>query len=264
MSVRKGSIGGGSNGPRSEGVNKRASPNLNDAEYSAAMAVLSEENMSAACALLLSERDYESNQGDDSDQKKLLELFSKCQEACKVIEKRAPAVPMPMLQQQQQQQRGPTAAARSQAIPLKPKVKTMIPTRRTALASRPSTKKTGPLPPSHAFAPPPARKMQRETSDSSFASTSSVGSGRSAKKARKSPPTLDSQVGGGKAKAPPPEARSFLAALNAQKGKQETGTSKFEEKERPSPKKASPTKSKELPPPIQGSRKQPPRSSRKK
>lgn len=256
MSVRKGSIGGSGSGPRGEGVNKRSSPITNDSEYSAAVDVLNEENMSAACALLLSENDYEDDQGDESDHKKLLELFETCQAACKVIEKKAPAVTMPMLQQQQQ--RGPTAAARTQAIPLKPKVKTMIPPRRTSLASRPPAKKTGPLPASHSFGPP--RKLQRETSDSSFASTSSVGSGRSAKKARVSPPTLDNQAGGGRAKAPPPEASAFLAALNAQQNKQE----KHEEKEKPAPrKKDSPTKARELPPPVPGSRKQPPRSSRK-
>ena len=244
MSVRKGSIGGE--------ANKRASPLTNDAEHYAAVAVLNEANMAEACALLLSEKDYESDQQNESDHQKLLQLFEKCQAACKVVQKRAPAVPMPMLQQQQ---RGPANAARIQAVPLKPKVTTIIPPRRGSVSSRPPAKRTGSLPASHSFAPPPPRKLQRETSDS----TSSVGSGRSAKKARVSPPTVDMQAGGAKAKAPPPAARSFLAALNAEQGKE-----KQERKEKPSPKKESPTKARNSPPaPAVASRKQPPRSSRK-
>jgi hypothetical protein len=253
MSVRKGSIGGGGNGPRGE-ANKRASPVTNDAEYSAAIAVLNEANMAEACALLLSEKDYESHEQDESDHKKLLQLFEKCQAASKVVQKRAPAMMPPL-----QQQRGPANAARTQAIPLKPKVKAMIPPRRASVASRPSVKKTGPLPASHSIAPPPNRKLQREASDSSFASSGSIGSGRSAKKARVSPPTIDAQTGGGKAKAPPPSAMSFLAALNAGQGKE-----RQEMKEKPAPKRESPTKARNTsPPPTAGSRKQPPRCSRK-
>lgn len=253
MSVRKGSIGGGIV-PKGDASNMRASPVANDSEYVAAVAVLNEDTMSAACALLLSEKDNDT--GDESDYDKLLELFSKCQQACKVIERRAP-VPMPFLQIEKQ--RGPTAAARAQAVPLKPKAKTMIPPRRSSVVSRSSAKKTGHVPAPHSFVPPPARKLQRETSDSSFASSSSVGSGRSSKKARLSPPTLDNQAGGGSAKAPPPEARSFLAALNAQ-GKRE----RHDEKRKPVLKKKEPSpKARDALPPTPGSRKQPSRSSRK-
>ena len=63
MSVRKGSISGSSLGARGEAISKRSSPI--SAEYSAAVAVLNEDNMTKACALLLSEKDYESNQMEE-------------------------------------------------------------------------------------------------------------------------------------------------------------------------------------------------------
>jgi hypothetical protein len=253
MSVRNGSIGGGKLGARGEAISKRASP---ISEYSAAVAVLNEDNMTKACALLLSEKDDGSNQEEEeTDYQKLLKLFEQCQEASKIVEKRAPATIMPSLaEKQQQHQRGPPTAARAQAIALKPKVKTMVPPRRSVLATRTTAKKTGP--PAHSFAPPLSLNLKRDTSNSSSASTSSVGSGRSAKKSRLSPPALTQDPDrGAMAPPPPPEAMSFLAALNSQGGKQR-------KPQRPEEKKT-PTKSKELTPPATGSRRQPSRSSRR-
>lgn len=251
MSVRKGSVGGSSLGARGEAISKRSSP---VSDYSAAVAVLNEDNMTQACALLLSEKDYESNQmEEESDYQKLLKLFEQCQEASKIIEKRAPTSLPTLAQKQQQHQRGPPIAARAQAVPLKPKVKAMVPPRRTSMPSRATAKKAGP--PAHSFAPPPSRKLKRDTSNSSSASTSSVGSGRSAKKSRLSPPTINNQDADGGAVAPPPEAMSFLAALNSQGGKPRK-PQRLEEKE-------TPTKPKELPTSVSGSRRQPSRSSRK-
>lgn len=252
MSVRNGSIGGGG-APRGEPNRKRASPtsSSNDPEYSAAVGVLNEQTMSEACALLLS--DNPDNQGD---YEQLLEILEKCKTACKVVEKHAPAVAMPMLPTQPQQ-RGPHPASRTQALPSKPKAKTMVPPRRTSMGVRPAAKKGGALPgaPSHPlFAPPSARKIHRETSDSSFASNSSSGSGRSTKKPRISPPTSE---------APPPSAMSFLAALNSQRNQTEERASESKEKAATKRKRESPTKSREPPPPVPGSRKQPSRSSRK-
>lgn len=250
MSARKGSISGGSS------VIKRQSPIHNDTEYTAAVAVLSEANMSRVCELLLSEKDYDSDQSDghESDHQKLLQLFSKCEAACKVIQQRAPAVLMPTLQ------RGPAPAARAQAKPLKPKVKTMLPPRRGSLMTQTSraSLKTGPP----ASLPPPTRKVQRETSESSIES-SSGGSAPSAKKARLSPLALGTPLAG--VLAPPPAAMSFLAALNAQQQKrekqekEETRESSDEDKEPPTRK----ARSMSPPPPPAGERRQPPRNARK-
>jgi hypothetical protein len=246
MSARKGSFSGGSS------VVKRSSPIHNDAEYTAAVAVLNEANMSQACELLLSEKDYDSDQREnhESDHQKLLQLFSKCEAACKTIQQRAPAVLLPTLQ------RGPAPAARAEAKPLIPKIKTMLPPRRGALMTQTSrlALKIAPLPSSSM--PPPTRKLQHEASDSSL--DGSIGSGRSAKKARLSPPTLGAPSAGGKVLAPPPAAMSFLAALNAQQQKkQEEKEAESSEEEDPPPKTRS------LSPPPAGNRKQPRRSARK-
>lgn len=138
MSVRKGSIAGIGSGPTS---NKRASAtDINNAEYAAAVAVMSEAKMAEACALLLSEKDYESEQQPgERDNDKLLKIFDECLAASKVVQKRVPAASMPMLHQQRSA--GQPNAARTQAIPLKPKLKTMIPPRRGSSGPRPATKR---------------------------------------------------------------------------------------------------------------------------
>lgn len=250
MSARKGSISGGSS------MVKRSSPIHNDAEYTEAFAVLNEANMLQACELLLSENDYDSDQSEnhESDHQKLLQLFSKCEVACKVIQQRAPAVLLPTLQ------RGPAPAARAEAKPLKPKIKTMLPPRRGALMTQTSRSalKTASLLP--ASMQPPTRKLQHEISDCSFEGSIGSGSGRSAKKARLSPPTLGAPSAGGKVLAPPPAAMSFLAALNAQQQKKE----KQDEKETESSEEEDPPpKTRSLSPPPAGNRKQPRRSARK-
>lgn len=215
--------------------------------------------MALACELLLSEKDYDSDQSDghESDHQKLLQLFSKCEAACRVIQERAPAVLMPTLQ------RGPAPAARAQARPLKPKVKTMLPPRRGSLMTQSSRAalKTGPP----ASLPPPTRKLQHETSDSSMESNNG-GNARSVKKARLSPPTLGTPLSG--VLAPPPAAMSFLAALNAQQQKKEKQEKadrrelsvQSDEDQEPTPGKA---RSMSPPPPPAGERRQPPRNARK-
>ena len=262
MSVRKVSIGGSTAASRGEPTPKRLSPTNND-EYTAAVAVMNDATMTQACSLLLSERDFQSNQEEDaSDHSQLLDIFAKCEAACKVIQQRAPAVPMPTLQQS----RGPAPAARAQAKALKPKVKTMLPPRaRTLLPSSRPAMKTGPLPPA-SMSQPPVRKLQRETSDSSFASVGSSGSARSAKKARLSPPTLEAPaVAAGKVQAPPPAAMSFLIALNAQQqqDKQQTKEKPASTRESPPPTASTrrqPARNKSPPPAAAGTRKQPPRN----
>lgn len=234
-------------------VVKRSSPIHNDVEYTAAVAVLNDANMSQACEWLLSEKDYDSDQSEnhESDHQKLLQFFSKCEAACKVIQQRAPAVLLPTLPP------GPAPAARAEAKPLKPKVKTMLPPRRGSLTTQSSRSalKTAPHPPASKM-PTPTRK--HETSDSPL--DSSIGSGRSAKKTRLSPPTLGAPSAGGKVLAPPPAAMSFLAALNAQQQKKK----EQEEKETDSSEEeVPPPKTRSVSPPPPGNRKQPRRSARK-
>ena len=61
--------------------------------YLDALNVLCEATMAEACALLMSEKDYEGTTGgnEKSDYKKLLEIERKCRDAVKVIHKEAPA-----------------------------------------------------------------------------------------------------------------------------------------------------------------------------
>lgn len=249
MSARKGSIGG-SGGFRGEGI-KRTSPTP-DAEYLAAVAILNEETMSDACALLLSENDS----GDDYH--KLLNIFTKCEAASKVVEKKAPSV-LPTLPPQAPQRAPQIAPPRSQPISLKPKSKHVAP-RRMSISARPPAKQPGHG--KRSFPHPVSRTLNRETSDSSFTSTASGGSARSSKRARLSPTGEDT---GGVAAKPPTAAMSFLAALNKQDKKDEgSDDGNYEPNERHAPKKkGSPAKSKALPNPVPGSRKQPSRGLRK-
>lgn len=170
--------------------------------------------MSQACALLLSEKDYSDEEVVRRDGEKLLQIFQKCQAACKAIQNSASPV-MPTLQAS----RG-GLAARAQAKPLKPQGgKTMLPPRRSSMLamSRSSMHVSSPSISSidqTAGSLPPPLKLKREISDSSTTSTASVASVRSAKKPRTSPP-LDVA-----SKAPPASALQFLAQLNAPEKKQ--------------------------------------------
>jgi hypothetical protein len=169
------------------------------AEYAEALRVLNDETMSQACALLLSERDYEEHDGK-SDYEELLALYGKCRNAAAVIKREAPAELLSV----------PTmpAPARAQAKPLgKATVatKNMIPSRRMARL------------------PPPAKGkrplLHHEGSDSSMGASNT-------KKARISPPPPPRE-----GSAPPPSALNFLAKLNKEKDKKEVKEEVKEKKE---------------------------------
>jgi hypothetical protein len=170
------------------------------AEYAEALRVLNDETMSQACALLLSERDYEEPVGK-SDHEELLGLYYKCRNAAAVIKREAPAELLSV----------PTmpAPARAQAKPLgKATVgtKNMIPSRRMARL------------PASAMGKRPL--LHHESSDSSL----DVQRASNMKKPRISPPPPPRE-----GSAPPASALNFLAKLNKDKVTKEV----TEEKEIP-------------------------------
>jgi hypothetical protein len=79
--------------PAARVVQSQSTTTTTAPEYMEAIHILNESTMIQACDLVLSERDYQEGNGDDndddepSDQDKLLELFSKCKSALKVISK---------------------------------------------------------------------------------------------------------------------------------------------------------------------------------
>ena len=217
-------------------------------EYMEAVHILNESTMSQACDLLLSERDYQ-EKGDGSmevsDQEKLLELYNKCYDAWKVIEKQQatvsatlPGAPSLLAPPPAPRLGAPVTAAvgaiggttaGNRGVSTLPKLKQktvvagkqgIIPPMRARGSLTRGSSITGTIPPK----PPGKRALEREKSDSSLrddASHNSAGSGgsssinnsgghnvTSSKKARLSPPLLKD------VKAPPPSALNFLAKLN--------------------------------------------------
>jgi hypothetical protein len=164
---------------------KRSSPTAGSADLKAALATLNEDTMAEACALLLTDTEDEQHQ----HQHQLRAILAKCQEAHAIIQEHSTqttATALPLLPLT----RGPAAPGVRQNA-----AAAMQPPRRTAKAG-----------PDRRAAPP--KLLVRQGSDSSLASGGSAAS--SHKK-----PRLE-QAG------PPPEALSFLQALNARKDKDRT------------------------------------------
>jgi hypothetical protein len=222
-----------------------------------AIHIMNESTMVQACDLLLSERDYQQTQGnggdndDDeepSDQDKLLELFSKCKTALKVISKQqatlsslsntnssmmpgAPnlGAPLPL-------SRGTSTTPRVVGIPkLKPKTSSskqgMVPMRRTVNRTAQAQAQAGTIIPGP-INKPIKRPLERERSDES-ALRDDVGAGASSSPQQSSnsstPSTQQQQRQSSSSNhkklkvsptasrsllAPPPGALNFLAKLN--------------------------------------------------
>lgn len=164
------------------------------AEYIDAIHLLNESTLNNACEILLDDT--------NSDDEKLLELYYKCEDALKVIQKQQPTVPSsPMLPPGAPNLNAPRTTAPPQRSLPKLNKKTLsmaasskgvIPMRRTAL-NKPSLSKLPSKP------QPKARERERSEGDVPFPEN---------KKARLSPPLP------GGATAPPPNALNFLAKLN--------------------------------------------------
>jgi hypothetical protein len=200
-------------------------------EYVEAIHIMNESTMAQACDLLLSDRDYqESKQGnggdvEPSDQDKLLELFSKCETALKVISKQqttlsslsvgsmpgAPALAPPLA-------RG-ASAPRVAGVPKQLK-QGIVPMRRTVNRT---TQAATIIP--GANNKPVKRPMERERSDSSLRDDAGASSQQSSstssqqssanKKLKVSPTASKSVLATSKSVlAPPPGALNFLAKLN--------------------------------------------------
>jgi hypothetical protein len=266
LSPGPGNVGGGGTG--GGGGGSAVGPGRNvvqqsslSPEYMEAMQIMNEANMSYACELLLSERDFDdstksaktdtdttavagADQDNDkkSDYTKLLELYSKCQSAMKVITKTVantasltvpiPSAPLlvapasrsgvggprlaglPKLKQKAGVGAAVTAASSKQGV---------VPLRRgmnMSMTNVNRTTTTAAPPGSSSLKPsmPMKRPMERETSHSSVATEDSGAGGvgataNSAKKARLSPTTTSNDV-----MAPPPSALNFLARLNKDAG----------------------------------------------
>lgn len=210
-------------------------------EYKTALQVLDEETMKKACSLLLSEADYQQggNPNGSSDYEKLLAIFTKCNQAAKIVERHAPSTKpsdFPSLQNTTiappstfAQTPRSAAAANMKKAAMHPPVP-----RRVSLAQMAA--RTGRM-------KRPA--LTRETSDSSAASSASTNSAskhNSNKKQRTSSSHNQQQSNDGE--APPQEALDFLQALNNQGGG--GGGSKKNKKPSPSSNRSS-TESAEAP-----------------
>lgn len=209
---------------------RRSSP-TNSSELDAAFAVMNEENMTKACMLLLSERDYDKTKQDgESDMTQLKTLYTKYEKAYKTIQQKADDTPL-LLPHLSQAAPPPGTRIQQAAKPLKAHQhnKSMGQLRRGSMVQ---LARGGAAGGSRGDSPSVARSkpgvgssgrpgLKREPSDSSLASISSNASGRGGlnKKQRvqsNSDLPSSSSVGGKKSKAPPPEALSFLQALNSQ------------------------------------------------
>ena len=204
-------------------------------EYMEAIHIMNESTMVQACDLLLSERDYEEskegNGGDDdepSDQDKLLELFSKCKTALKVISKQQVTISslsiggMPGAPALAPLARGVSVPLRVAGAPKQLKQKTtskqgIVPMRRTVNRTAQTQAAAAVIPGS--INKLVKRPLERERSDSSIrddtgasiqqsSSTSSQQSSSTNKKFKVSPTASQNIF------APPPGALNFLAKLN--------------------------------------------------
>jgi len=214
-SRKVGSTGAPGIGPRTSLVK----PAAVSAAYGEALKVLSsDETMSQACELLLSERDYGKNTATEekSDREKLLQLYNKCHEAAKVIEREAP-VELPALPNAPPAR---AAVARAQAKPLGKPTATIsvMPKRRMARLPAP---------------PPKGKRLKREESDSSSTKErTSIKKSRLVPPQSKSPPppAIDVNVS-----EPPASALHFLKKLNRPTEKKSPRKQKLEEKDEEEP-----------------------------
>lgn len=206
---------------------KRSSP-TNGTDLSVALQTFNEDTMVQACSLLLSERDYQEGAVDgESDCDALVSIFVKCKDAARIVEQQATFVPMklPPLHQTAPPPTSTTitpsaraAASAVRTLKAQGHLNSMNPPKRMSLAQ---LARTGARVKA-SIVPPQRPLMKREPSDSSLTSMNSASSRSSAKKAR-----VQSVVGGITAEIrsasvpPPPEALSFLQALNNQQTKEE-------------------------------------------
>jgi hypothetical protein len=162
-------------------------------ELTVALSTLNEETMTEACALLL-------NDSDDQSYIRLESILTKCQEAHTIIQEHSLNVTVPSVSASGSMTRGTARAL-------------LPPARRTGLSVsagtiRPPVKLTG---------MPPPRQMRTGTDRRARpllvqqGSDSSLASGDSTTLLHKKPRLENA--------APPPEALSFLQALNSQKEK---------------------------------------------
>ena len=180
------------------------------AEYLDALKILSEETMSQACALMLSE---------ESNQDQLLSLYVKCKNASEVVQREAPIMEPPPTIPSVPASRS-LAANRAQAKPLGSKV---VPTVGTAAKS---------------IMPRGMVRMALMSSKRGHAATHEASDGSSSlnptdtsrvlpnpKKPRPQPrstsPPLNTTEGN--VKAPPPNALDFLAKLNKDSTEDQAG-----------------------------------------
>ena len=178
-------------------------------EYIEACRVLSDETMTKACSLLLSENENETDEQAEAEQTQLLELYEKCRLAAAVVEREAPTTTLPSLPVPS---RLPAARAGVLARPMS--------------MSKAATKSTMPNRRMSRIAPPPMGKrmmMQRQTSESSMNSINSMNSldakhrghpmNKKMRPARPGSPTANENP----ASEPPQSALKFLARLNNEK-----------------------------------------------
>ena len=193
--LRKGSIGGG----RVALNVKRSSPTngASTMELTVALSTLNEETMTEACALLL-------NDSDDQSYIRLESILTKCQEAHTIIQEHSLNVTVASVSSSVSASGSMTRGTARALLP---------PARRTGLSLsagtiRPPVKLTG---------MPPPRQMRTGTDRRTRpplvqqGSDSSLTSGESTTLLHKKPRLENA--------APPPEALSFLQALNSQKEK---------------------------------------------
>lgn len=186
-------------------------------EYLAALKVLSDETMSKACELLLSDRDYEGDiasattaddeQERSTDLEQLQELYRVCCKSAQVIHAEAVAVAAAPVPTAPPTAFTPAARGGGTGGPAAVATKNMIPNRRM-VARAPNNINLG------------AKRvmLEREKSDSSMSPSAAAAAAASsshapppAKKSRA--PRPDSTLA-----APPPSAMQFLAKLNNDSG----------------------------------------------
>jgi hypothetical protein len=169
---------------------KRSSPTSGSSDLKAALATLNEDTMAEACALLMTDI--------EDDHHKLMAILAKCQEANAIIQEHAIQIAaMPLFPLT----RGSTPTAAPSVRQNTTTATTMMhPPRRTMMKAGTDRRAAA------AAAAAPVKLLVRQESDSSITSAGSAASSHPKK------PRLEKS-------APPPEALSFLQALNPQKDK---------------------------------------------
>jgi hypothetical protein len=188
---------------------------LPSSQYLDALNILCESTMNEACALALSEKDYENNINGNADLKRLLELETTCRDAAKVIHEQAITVVAP-------------AIISASLLPPPLTLPTMLPG-----AARAAKKTNAMAAPNKALlgksiGAPTAGLMRRGSLASGRSGTLGKRHGQrqdnnntdegTSKKARLA-------SGDGKSDAPPPSVLNFLKKLNQDKSASTTMTS---------------------------------------